>query len=100
MHARIDSPALTVPGAPDAVSDELWAEVSRHYDDRRLAGLVITIAGINAWKRTHPPDLRRLNRTVACEQLACEQQGCLTGGSLQADPAVPSPCARSSYQRR
>ena len=36
---------------PDAVSDELWAEVGRYYDERQLAGLVIAIAGINAWNR-------------------------------------------------
>ena len=43
--------ATRLADRPDAVSDELWAEASRHYDDRQLAGLVIAIAGINAWNR-------------------------------------------------
>ncbi len=36
---------------PDAVSDEIWEEAARHYDDAQLSGLVIAIAGINAWNR-------------------------------------------------
>jgi AhpD family alkylhydroperoxidase len=36
---------------PDAVPDEIWDEAARHYDESQLAGLVITIAGINAWNR-------------------------------------------------
>ena len=35
----------------DAVSDELWEEVSRHYDEQQLAGLVLLIASMNAWNR-------------------------------------------------
>jgi AhpD family alkylhydroperoxidase len=33
------------------VSDEVWEEASRHFDERQLAALVLTIAGINAWNR-------------------------------------------------
>src|SRR5579864_8284703 len=36
---------------PDAVSDEVWEEAARHYDESELAGLVLAIAGINAWNR-------------------------------------------------
>jgi AhpD family alkylhydroperoxidase len=36
---------------PDAVSDEIWDEAARHYDEQQLAGLVIAIAGINTWNR-------------------------------------------------
>jgi AhpD family alkylhydroperoxidase len=36
---------------PDAVTDEIWDEAARHFDETQLAGLVITIAGINAWNR-------------------------------------------------
>lgn len=36
---------------PDAVSDEVWDEAARHYDEAELAGLVLAIAGINAWNR-------------------------------------------------
>lgn len=35
----------------DPVSDEVWDEAARHYDERQLAALVVTIAGINAWNR-------------------------------------------------
>jgi AhpD family alkylhydroperoxidase len=35
----------------DPVPDEVWEEAARHYDESQLAGLVIAIAGINAWNR-------------------------------------------------
>ncbi|MGH2851394.1 MAG: carboxymuconolactone decarboxylase family protein [Solirubrobacteraceae bacterium] len=35
----------------DPVSDEVWDEAARHYDESQLAGLVLAIAGINAWNR-------------------------------------------------
>jgi AhpD family alkylhydroperoxidase len=35
----------------DPVSDEVWEEAARHYDESQLAGLVIAIASINAWNR-------------------------------------------------
>jgi AhpD family alkylhydroperoxidase len=37
--------------SPDAVSDEVWDEAARHYDEPQLAALVIVIASINAWNR-------------------------------------------------
>jgi AhpD family alkylhydroperoxidase len=36
---------------PDAVPDEIWDEVSRHYDEPALAALTIQIALINVWNR-------------------------------------------------
>jgi AhpD family alkylhydroperoxidase len=33
------------------IPDDVWDEAARHYDKRQLAGLVLTIAGINAWNR-------------------------------------------------
>jgi AhpD family alkylhydroperoxidase len=36
---------------PDAVTDEIWDEAAQHYNESQLAGLVLTIAGINAWNR-------------------------------------------------
>jgi AhpD family alkylhydroperoxidase len=33
------------------VSDEVWDEAARHYDEAQLAALVISIATINAWNR-------------------------------------------------
>jgi len=44
--------ALTrLADSPDGVPDEVWDEAARHYDESQLAGLVVTIAGINAWNR-------------------------------------------------
>ena len=36
---------------PDAVSDEIWEEASRHYDEKALAALLVAIANINVWNR-------------------------------------------------
>ena len=36
---------------PDPISDEVWDEAARHYDESQLAGLVVAIAAINAWNR-------------------------------------------------
>ena len=36
---------------PEAISDEIWAEAARHYDEKQLAGIVLAIASINAWNR-------------------------------------------------
>jgi AhpD family alkylhydroperoxidase len=35
----------------DPVPDEVWAEAARHYDEARLAALVLAIASINVWNR-------------------------------------------------
>jgi len=35
----------------DPVSDEIWNEAARHYNERALAGLLLAIATINAWNR-------------------------------------------------
>ena len=37
----------------DAVSDEVWNEAARHYDERALADLVLNIALINFWNRVN-----------------------------------------------
>jgi AhpD family alkylhydroperoxidase len=36
---------------PEGVSDEVWHEAGRHYDERTLVALVTAIATINAWNR-------------------------------------------------
>jgi len=44
--------ALTrVADRPDPVSDEIWSEAARHYDEPAMAALVISIASINVWNR-------------------------------------------------
>jgi alkylhydroperoxidase family enzyme len=35
----------------DPVSDEIWNEAARHYDEPALAALIVSIALINAWNR-------------------------------------------------
>ena len=35
----------------DPVSDELWAELARHYDEPALGGLILSIASVNVWNR-------------------------------------------------
>ncbi|HEY2714848.1 MAG TPA: carboxymuconolactone decarboxylase family protein [Solirubrobacterales bacterium] len=35
----------------DPVTDEIWADVARHYDVAQLSSLVLSIAAINAWNR-------------------------------------------------
>ena len=35
----------------DPVPDEVWNEAARHYDERSLAALVLSIAVINVWNR-------------------------------------------------
>jgi AhpD family alkylhydroperoxidase len=37
----------------EPVSDGVWEEAARHYDERQLAGLVLAIAGINVWNRVN-----------------------------------------------
>jgi AhpD family alkylhydroperoxidase len=36
---------------PDPVPDDVWTEAARHYDERQLAALLVSIAAINAWNR-------------------------------------------------
>jgi AhpD family alkylhydroperoxidase len=35
----------------DPVPDEIWNEAARHYDERGLAALVLSIAMVNVWNR-------------------------------------------------
>lgn len=35
----------------DAVQDAVWDEAARHYDEKALAGLLLTISAINVWNR-------------------------------------------------
>ena len=44
--------ALTlVAGAPDAVPDELWRAVTKHYDETQVAALIVAIATHNLFNR-------------------------------------------------
>jgi len=35
----------------DPVPDAVWDDVADHYDEKELAGLILSIAAINAWNR-------------------------------------------------
>jgi AhpD family alkylhydroperoxidase len=35
----------------DPVSDAVWAEAAKHYDEKALAALILSIAQINVWNR-------------------------------------------------
>ena len=39
----------------DAVADDLYAEVRRHFDEKALVDLTLAIIGINAWNRLAVP---------------------------------------------
>jgi AhpD family alkylhydroperoxidase len=43
--------ATRLADRPDPVPDEVWDEAARHYDEKALAALVVSIAAINAWNR-------------------------------------------------
>ena len=36
---------------PDPVPDDIWEQAARHYDEKQLAALVVSIAVINVWNR-------------------------------------------------
>ncbi len=40
---------------PDPVPDDVWDEAARHYDEKGLAALLLTIATINVWNRLNVP---------------------------------------------
>lgn len=47
----------------DPVSDEVWREAARHFDERALGALIVRIAVINFWNRvnvtTRQPPIKR-----------------------------------------
>jgi AhpD family alkylhydroperoxidase len=46
--------ALTrISDRPEPISDAVWTEATRHYDDKGLAALVLCIANINLWNRVN-----------------------------------------------
>jgi AhpD family alkylhydroperoxidase len=47
--------ATRISDRADPVTDEIWAEAARHYDEPALAALVINIALINFWNRVNVP---------------------------------------------
>lgn len=45
--------ATRLSDGPDPVPDEIWDDAARHYDERALASLVLSIALINVWNRVN-----------------------------------------------
>jgi AhpD family alkylhydroperoxidase len=43
--------ATRLADRPDAVSDEIWADAAKHFDDAQLAGIVLWIAVSNFFNR-------------------------------------------------
>ena len=43
--------ATRLADRPDAMPDDVWDACARHYNESQLAGLVVAIAGINAFNR-------------------------------------------------
>ena len=43
--------ATRLADRPEAVSDEIWREAMRHYDETALSAILIEIAAINVWNR-------------------------------------------------
>ena len=43
--------ATRIADRPEPVSDELWDEVTRNFDEQELSSLLLAIAGINVWNR-------------------------------------------------
>ena len=39
----------------DPVTDEIWDEAARHYDESQLAIVLLAIAAINVWNRLNVP---------------------------------------------
>ena len=48
---RSPKPSRASPIARDPVPDAIWNEAARHYDERELATLILSIATINVWNR-------------------------------------------------
>lgn len=44
--------ALTrIADNPEGVRDEIWDEAARHFDEKQLQGLILSISAINVWNR-------------------------------------------------
>lgn len=43
--------ATRLADRPDPVPDAVWDDAADHFDEKELAGLIISVAAINAWNR-------------------------------------------------
>lgn len=61
----------------EAVSDEVWNETAKHFDEKQLAALVLNIAMINFWNRINVPTRQVAGewvKSAAAQQWQKEQQ--------------------------
>lgn len=49
----------------DPIPDEVWDDAASHFDESQLAGLVLAIAGINAWNRINATTRQMTGRWVS-----------------------------------
>lgn len=50
---RLTEELTRIADRPEAVPDEVWREVSAHFDELALAGLILSIGAINIWNRVN-----------------------------------------------
>jgi AhpD family alkylhydroperoxidase len=43
--------ATRIADRPDPVSDEVWAEAAKHFDEAQLSAILFQIGAINVWNR-------------------------------------------------
>ncbi|TDD80783.1 carboxymuconolactone decarboxylase family protein [Actinomadura rubrisoli] len=43
--------ATRLADRPDPVPDDVWDEATRHFDEKTLSGLLLSISAINVWNR-------------------------------------------------
>jgi AhpD family alkylhydroperoxidase len=49
----------------DPIPDEVWDDAASHFDESQLAGLVLAIAGINAWNRINATTRQMTGRWIS-----------------------------------
>ncbi len=65
--------ATRLADRPDPVSDEVWGDAARHYDETQLGALVLAIAAINTWNRLNVTT-RQIGGDWVGQWLAAEQK--------------------------
>jgi AhpD family alkylhydroperoxidase len=66
--------ATRLSDRPDPVSDEIWDEAARHYDEPALAALVLNIGLINLWNRVNVA-IRQMAGSIPTQHMETQTQG-------------------------
>lgn len=86
----------------EGVPDEVWDEAVRHYDERQLGALVLTIAAVNLWNRLNVTTRRSPARSGdqapgwGAHDVARSPNTSTSAGVMKAWIATTSPSAVSS----